>query len=70
MIAWIHLDDTREPVLITNALETGVAPTIHILPIPPCIEDPANLGQNPPVMVEDTTEMLIWQGTMKQIHSP
>jgi hypothetical protein len=49
IIEYIRREGTKENILIANALETGVAPTIPVPAFPPQVPDPANSGQ----MIDD-----------------
>jgi hypothetical protein len=69
IIAYIRREGDKEAVLISTALEQGVMPTITVPPRPPRIENPDNMGDVPPDMIDDEAEMLIWQGELKLIPS-
>jgi hypothetical protein len=69
IIAYIRREGEKESVLIADALEQGVAPTIAVPPRPARIENPDNMGQVPPDMIDDEAEVLIWQGELKLIPS-
>ena len=43
------------------------APTIIEPTEPALIEDPRNMGQQPPAMIENRSEMLKWEAKMKMI---
>jgi hypothetical protein len=68
-IEYIRREFPKEPILIAEALETGVAPAIVIPGIPAMIENPNNMGQVPPDMIVDQAATYLWQGTMKLIPS-
>lgn len=65
VIEHIRRDGSKELILIADALETGVVPTIPVPPRPPQIPDPANPG----AMIDDEAEILIWQGILKMVPS-
>lgn len=60
IIEYIRQEGTKENILIANALETGVAPTIPVPAFPLQIADPINLGQ----MINNQGKVFIWQSTM------
>ena len=66
VIEHIRRDGSKELILIAEALETGVAPTIPIPPRPPQIPDPQG---GPGAMMDDEAERLIWQGVLKLVPS-
>jgi hypothetical protein len=51
IIEYICREGSKEPILIAEALETGVAPAIPVPPQPPQIEDAVNPG----MMIDDMT---------------
>lgn len=63
IIEYIRREGSKEPILIAEALETGVAPAITVPPAPPRIEDP----NNPGVMIDDQAEIFMWQSVLKQV---
>ena len=63
IIEYIRREGTKEPIVIAEALETGVAPMIPVPPAPPQIPDPVNPG----VMIDDQAEIFMWQSTLKQV---
>jgi hypothetical protein len=63
IIEYIRREGSKEPIIIAEALETGVAPTIVVPPAPPQIPDP----NNPGLMIDDQAEIFMWQSTLKQV---
>ena len=48
-------------------METMVTPTIAEPPEPTMIEDPNNMGQDPPVMIENRREIIKWESQLKMM---
>jgi hypothetical protein len=69
IIAYIRREGENEAVLIADGLEQGVTPTITVPARPARIENPDNMGDIPPDMIDDEAEMLIWAGELKLIPS-
>ena len=63
IIEYIRREGNKEPILIAQALETDVAPTIAVPQPPPQIPDPLNPG----MMIDDQAEIFMWQSTLKQV---
>ena len=63
IIEYIHREGMKEPILMADALETGVIPTIMVRPMPPRIEDPDNRVN----MIDDQAEVFMWQSVLKQV---
>ena len=67
VIAYIRRKGDSESELIASALEDMVIPTIPLPPRAPMIKDPDQLGQVPPVMIQDPDEVLLRSSEMKYI---
>ena len=48
-------------------METMVTPTIAEPPEPTMIEDPNNMGQDPPAMIENRREVIKWESQLKMM---
>ncbi len=60
---YIHREGTKEPILIAQALEMAMAPTIKVPRPPPQIQDPNNAG----AMIDDQAGLFMWQSSLKQV---
>ena len=67
VIAYIRQKGVSESELIASALEDMVIPTIPLPPRAPMIEDLDQLGQVPPVVIQDPDEVLLRSSEMKYI---
>ena len=60
-MSYIRRTGGDESALIAAGLKTMTTPTIVEPAEPALIEDPRNMGQDPPVMVENRREMIKWE---------
>ena len=67
IVSYIRRTGGEESALISAGMETMTTPTIVEPAEPVLVEDPANMGQNPPVMIENRREMIKWEAQLKMI---
>ena len=67
VINYFRMSGDPESALVADSLEQMAIQAINAPPIPPRVEDPNNMGQNPPIMVDNLAETLIWEGTVRGI---
>ena len=61
----VRMTGEKEAMLIANAVEAMIGPTIPQPPRPPQI--PQEPVANPPVMIEDEARIIMWQGDLKTL---
>lgn len=67
IINYIHQKGSKEPIIIATALANRIPLVIPVPLFLPQVEDPNQHGQSPPIMIDNPSEIFIWQETMKTI---